>query len=304
MPTIYEVPLVLEEEGIGNLLVSKLNLKDAGSDLTEWRKMVDRLKEPHQAVKIALVGKYIELEDAYYSVREALCHAALYHDRGVEIEWIQSEDLEKEGGEDLLRSAQGIIVPGGFGERGVEGKVKAARYARRNKIPYLGLCLGMQTMVVEFGRHIFSSEDTNSTEFEKNPSYPVIDIMSDQKDVTKKGGTMRLGNYPCKLAKSTLAAWAYRKEDIEERHRHRFEFNNKYTKDFEKAGMVFSGKSPDGKLVEICEIKDHPFMLGCQFHPEFGSRPNRPHPLFRDYINAAKEVLREGAQTELPLNDE
>ncbi|MBG7617091.1 MAG: CTP synthase [Chloroflexi bacterium] len=304
VPTIYEVPLVLEEEGIGNLLVSKLNLKDAGSDLTEWRKMVDRLKEPHQAVKIALVGKYIELEDAYYSVREALCHAALYHDRGVEIEWIQSEDLEKEGGEDLLRSAQGIIVPGGFGERGVEGKVKAARYARRNKIPYLGLCLGMQTMVVEFGRHIFSSEDTNSTEFEKNPSYPVIDIMSDQKDVTKKGGTMRLGNYPCKLAKSTLAAWAYRKEDIEERHRHRFEFNNKYTKDFEKAGMVFSGKSPDGKLVEICEIKDHPFMLGCQFHPEFGSRPNRPHPLFRDYINAAKEVLREGAQTELPLNDE
>lgn len=302
IPSIYEVPLALEEEGLGELIVEKLELQASQCDLTKWRQMVASIKESREAVDIALIGKYVELKDAYYSVREALYHAALYHNRELKLTWISSEDLEKEGGEHLLRSAQGIIVPGGFGVRGIEGMIEAARYARVNKIPYLGLCLGMQVMVIEFARYALNSAEANSTEFNVSTPYPVIDLLPDQEDIEDMGGTMRLGNYPCELLEGSRAGNAYGKDVIQERHRHRYEFNNKFRAELEEAGMVCSGLSPDGKLVEICELADHPWMVSSQFHPEFGSRPSRPNPLFRDFIGAAKEALREGAQPSLPLS--
>ena len=304
--TVYEVPLVLEQEGMGNLIAEKLALTAKSEDLSEWRNMVTRLKEPHPPVNICLVGKYVELEDSYYSVREALKHAALFHDRELKLTWVPAEQLEKMDDIDsFLRTAQGIVVPGGFGNRGIEGMIKTARYARVNKIPYLGLCLGMQVMVIEFARDAFSSNSVNSTEFDPAPTYPVIDLMPDQKNIASKGHTMRLGNYPCKLVPGTLAAKAYQQEIvmIQERHRHRFEYNNDFRQALQEKGLVLSGLSPDDRLVEICEVKDNPWMVGCQFHPEFGSRPNRPHPLFRDFIGAAKDILREGAQPALPLTN-
>jgi CTP synthase len=302
--TVYEVPLVLEEHGMGNLIADRLSLTAKGEDLNEWRDMVTRLKKPHQPVNICLVGKYVELEDSYYSVREALKHAALFHDRELKLTWIPAEQLEKMDDIDsCLRNAQGIVVPGGFGERGIEGMIKTARYARLNHIPYLGLCLGMQVMVIEFARDVFKSTSVNSTEFDPDPTYPVIDLMPDQKNIATKGHTMRLGNYPCKLVPGTLAHKAYQQDMvmIQERHRHRFEYNNDFRQSLQEKGLVLSGLSPDERLVEICEVKDNPWMVGCQFHPEFGSRPNRPHPLFRDFIGAAKDILREGAQPSLPL---
>jgi CTP synthase len=299
--TIYEIPLILEECGLGQLIVDKLCMNVDGADLNQWREMVKRLKSPLEPVNIALVGKYVELTDAYFSVREALCHASLYHDRNVNLCWVHSEDLEKNGADDLLKSAQGIVVPGGFGIRGIEGMIKAARYARENKIPYLGLCLGMQVMCIELARHVFKSDEPNSTEFNPQTKYPVIDIMPDQKKVDRMGGTMRLGSYPCQLLPGSKAAQAYGQPLVHERHRHRFEFNNEYRERLHEAGLIYSGVSPDNRLVEICELADHPWMLGCQFHPEFGSRPNNPHPLFRDFIGASKKVLREGAQPPLPL---
>jgi CTP synthase len=300
--TIYEVPVVLEEEGLGKLVMDKLGLKARGTDLSQWRELVQRIKEPLETVNIALVGKYVELQDAYFSVREALCHAALNHDRCLNLLWVHSEDLEKDGGEALLGTAQGIIVPGGFGVRGIEGMVKAATYARVNKIPYFGLCLGMQVMVIEFARHILKSTEPNSTEFYAATPYPVIDLLPEQKKVKSKGATMRLGDYPCQLVPGSRGAKAYGDSLIYERHRHRYEFNNEFRNTLQEAGMIFSGLSPDGRLVEICELRDHPWMVSCQFHPEFNSRPNRPHPLFRDFIGIAKETLREGAQPALPLS--
>jgi CTP synthase len=300
--TVYEVPLFLEEIGLGHLIVDKLGLNGRPADLTEWRQMVNALKEPKETVNIALVGKYVELKDAYYSVREALQHAALFHQRNLNIIWVSSESLEKEGSEVQLRNAQGIIVPGGFGIRGIEGMVKAATYAREKKIPYLGLCLGMQVMVIEFARFVMDSSKPNSSEFDPQTPYPVIDLMPEQLHVMNKGKTMRLGDYPCRLPDGSHAAEAYGEDIIYERHRHRYEFNNKYRKQLEDAGLVCSGMSPQGELVEVCEISGHPWMVGSQFHPEFKSRPNRPHPLFRDFIGAAKDVLREGAQPSLPLN--
>jgi CTP synthase len=300
--TIYEVPLVLEEEGLGQLVVDKLGLKARSTDLSQWRELARRIKEPLEPVNIALVGKYVELQDAYFSVREALCHAALSHDRCLNLLWVHSEDLEKEGGEALLGTAQGIIVPGGFGVRGIEGMVKAASYARNNKIPYFGLCLGMHVMVIEFARHILKSTEPNSTEFCSDTTYPVIDLLPEQKKVKSKGATMRLGDYPCKLTPGSRAARAYGQSLIHERHRHRYEFNNEFRTRLEKAGMVYSGLSPDDKLVEICELAAHPWMVSCQFHPEFNSRPSRPHPLFHDFVGAAMATLREGAQPSLPLS--
>jgi len=276
--------------------------------------MVDCLKEPCETITIALVGKYVELEDAYYSVREALCHAGLYHNRKINLQWIHSEELDKEGAESLLRQAQGIIVPCGFGIRGIEGMIKAATYARENKIPYLGLCLGMHVMVIEFSRHILGKNTPNSAEFNKKTPHPVIALLPEQKKIKEKGGTMRLGIYPCNLVDDSRAAAAYKKGMVYERHRHRYEFNNDYRETLAKEGMVYSGLSPDENLVEICELGSHPWMVSCQFHPEFGSRPGRPqfhpefgsrpgrpHPLFRDFVGAAKDVLREGAQPSLPL---
>jgi CTP synthase len=299
--TIYEVPLCLEDEGLGQLVVDKLGLKARKSDLSQWRELVRRIKEPLEPVNIALVGKYVELQDAYFSVREALCHAAVYHNRCLDLHWVRSEDLERDGTDTLLRSAQGIIVPGGFGIRGIEGMVKTASYARNNDIPYLGLCLGMQVMVIEFARYALGSNKPNSTEFDAYTPYPVIDLLPEQEGIENKGGTMRLGNYPCQLVDGSHAARAYGQTLVYERHRHRYEFNNQFRDILQKAGMVYSGLSPDGRLVELCELANHPWMISCQFHPEFGSRPSRPHPLFRDFIGAAKDVLREGAQPSLPL---
>jgi len=304
--TIYEVPLVLEEAGLGQLIADKLKLKlnPRSSDLKHWKELVDLIKTPRQAVNIALVGKYVELKDAYFSVREALHHAVLHHGRDIKLNWVPSESLENGGDSSILRSAQGIVVPGGFGVRGIEGMVKAATYAREKGIPYLGLCLGMQVMVIEFARHVLGSDEPNSTEFDAKTRYPVIDLLPDQKDKKTKGGTMRLGNYPCQLVDGSRAARAYGQDLIQERHRHRYELNNQYRAQLEKGGMVFSGLSPDGRLVELCELADHPWMVSCQFHPEFGSRPGRPHPLFRDFIGVAKDILREGAQTSLPLSSQ
>ncbi len=299
--TIYEVPLMLEETGLGQLIVERLGLKAQPPDLSQWQKLVASLKELHEPVNIALVGKYVELKDAYYSVREALRHAALYHNRDINLIWVHSEDLEKEGGESLLRSAQGIVVPGGFGIRGIEGMIKAARYARTNKIPYLGLCLGMQVMVIEFARYVLNSPQANSTEFDPSTPYPVIDLMPSQRGIENMGKTMRLGDYPCNLIEGSQAMAAYGQSLVCERHRHRYEFNNRFRAQLEKAGLIYSGLSPDGELVELCELAGHPWMVSCQFHPEFRSRPGRPHPLFRDFIGVAKDILREGAQPSLPL---
>jgi len=300
--TIYEVPLMLEEAGLSDLIVDRLGLESEHADLGEWRQMVAKLKTQREPVTIALVGKYVELQDAYYSVREALSHAGLYHDREIKILWLQSEDLETDGNENLLKSVQGIIVPGGFGYRGIEGMVAATTYARQNNIPYLGLCLGMQVMVIEFGRHALSSELANSTEFDPNTPYPVIDLLPEQHQVAGMGGTMRLGIYPCHLVPSTHAAQSYGETIVYERHRHRFEFNNDFRESLEQQGLIPSGLSPDNRLVEIVEIKDHPWMLACQFHAEFESRPNHPHPLFASFIGAAKETLVEGTQVTLPLS--
>ncbi|MEE9399385.1 MAG: CTP synthase [Dehalococcoidales bacterium] len=302
VPSIYEIPLILEEAGLGQLIIDKLGLKAKKTDLSNWRKLAERLKTPHESVNIALVGKYVELNDAYYSVREALYHAALYHDRDVNLFWVHSEDLEKVGNDALLRSVQGIIVPGGFGIRGIEGMVQAVNYARNNEIPYLGLCLGMQVMVVEFARYALNSTDPNSTEFNPDTKYPVIDLLPEQKNQESKGGTMRLGDYPCQLLPESRAGRAYGQSLVYERHRHRYEFNNQFRDTLHKAGMVFSGLSPDKQLVEVCELAEHPWMVSCQFHPEFGSRPSNPHPLFRDFIGVAKDVMREGTQPPLPLS--
>jgi len=300
--TIYEVPLVLEEAGLGRLIVEKLSLEARTADLSQWQELASCLKADREPVNIALVGKYVELRDAYFSVREALYHAALYHARDINLLWVQSEDLEKGDCEALLRSAQGIIVPGGFGIRGIEGMIEATTYARANEIPYLGLCMGMQVMVIEFARYALDSTMANSTEFDPETPYPVIDLLPEQREVADKGGTMRLGNYPCQLVNGSRAAAAYGDSLIHERHRHRFEFNNEFRRQLQEAGMVYSGLSPDGKLVEICELANHPWMVSCQFHPEFASRPLRPHPLFQDFMGAAKDVFREGAQPPLPLS--
>jgi CTP synthase len=299
--TIYEVPLLLEDAGLGEFIVHRLGLRTEKSNLEEWRDMVARLKASKEPVIIGLVGKYVGLRDAYYSVREALCHAALAHNRDVRIEWLDSEQLDGMA-EDKLRQVQGIIVPGGFGHRGIEGMIKAAKFARERRIPYLGLCLGMQVMVIELGRDVFHTDKVNSTEFDVSSTYPVIDLLPEQDGVKDKGGTMRLGTYPCHLVEGTMAARAYGSEVVYERHRHRYEFNNDFRQPLQGAGLVPSGLSPDGRLVEIAEIRDHPWMVACQFHPEFKSRPDSPHPLFVGFIGAAKETLVEGAQTSLPLN--
>jgi CTP synthase len=284
---LYEVPLLLEKANVAEYITQRLGLTARHQpDWSEWEDLVRKVRSPRPTVKVALVGKYVELHDAYMSVHEALKHAGLHLGVDVEVEWIHSAELEKDKGWDLVKAADGILVPGGFGSRGIEGKIKAIRYARENKIPYLGLCLGMQLMVVEFGRFVLNDESVNSSEFDHNTLNPVIDLMSEQREITDMGGTMRLGLYPCVLQPGSIAAKAYGVKEVEERHRHRFEFNNNYRELFNQHGMVYAGLSPDEKLVEIAELKDHPFMVGTQFHPEFLSRPNRPHPLFVSYIQA------------------
>jgi CTP synthase len=298
-PILYEVPLLLEKAGADNFLMQRLGLEEHRKpDWTEWQHLVDEVSRPKPTVKIGLVGKYVELHDAYISVREALKHAALHLGVELDLHWIHSVDLEKERGWEDLQQVDGIVVPGGFGSRGIEGKIRAAHYARINKIPYLGLCLGMQLMVIEFAREVLKSEDVNSTEFDRSTPYPVIDLMSEQKDITDLGGTMRLGLYPCQLKEGSIAAKAYQQPLVYERHRHRFELNNNYRPILEAKGMNFSGVSPDNRLVEIAEITDHPFMLGTQFHPEFLSRPNRPHPLFVAFVQAVIDRAKQKETTE------
>jgi CTP synthase len=299
-PVPYEVPLTLEAHHLGDYIVNRLGVQAPhGPDWTAWREMIEEVRRPKKPVRVAIVGKYVELQDAYMSVREALNHAGIANNREVQIEWIHSSDLEKDKAWDALYSVDGVVVPGGFGERGIEGKILAANWAREKKVPYLGLCLGMQVMCIEFARYTLGSEDANSTEFDASTPHPIIDLMADQRDITEMGGTMRLGVYPCKLVPGTKTAEAYGGiEQINyERHRHRFEFNNAYRQLLGEKGLVFSGLSPDGRLVEISEIADHPFMVGSQFHPEFTSRPNRPNPLFKAFVAATAEFAnaREGA---------
>lgn len=298
---LYEVPLMLEEARVGDYLLERFGLEARRQPVwAPWERLVAEVKRPKPVVKIALVGKYVELHDAYISVREALAHAALALGIEVDIAWVHSAELEKGRGWEAVRSADGIVVPGGFGSRGIEGKIHAARFAREEKVPYLGLCLGMQLMVIEFTRHVLADDEVNSTEFDRSTSHPVIDLMPDQRDIADMGGTMRLGLYPCHLQDGTLAKQAYQEGMVMERHRHRFEFNNAYREVLQENGMRLSGLSPDGRLVEIAEMADHPFMLGTQFHPEFLSRPNRPHPLFAAFLKAVKDraVLAEPVAVE------
>ena len=298
--TIYEVPLILEAAGLGDYLVRLLQLPTHPVNLRAWEELVQAIKQPEGLVRIGIVGKYVELRDAYLSVQEALRHAGIRHNREVEIDWIDAGSLPEGDIEDHLGHVNGIVVPGGFGHRGIEGKILAAKYARENKIPYIGLCLGMQVMVVELARHA-GMNGAHSTEFDPDTPYPVIDLMDHQREIVAKGGTMRLGAYPCQLAPGTKAAEAYEALRVEERHRHRFEFNNEFREPLERAGLVVSGMSPDERLVEIVEFRDHPWMLGFQFHPELKSRPTKPHPLFDHFVRAAIQTPREGDQPALPL---
>ncbi|HHX25000.1 MAG TPA: CTP synthase [Thermoanaerobacterales bacterium] len=284
--TIYEVPLILKNEGLDQIVATKLGVDGMVAELSEWEEIVKRTKNPTKQVNIALVGKYVELHDAYLSVAEALCHGGIVNDTRVNIKWIQSEELEKE--KDLtsfFADVDGIIVPGGFGERGIEGMIKAIKYARENEIPFFGIGIGMQCAVVEYARNVCDLKNAHSTEVNPNTPYPVVDLPPEEKGLTK--GTMRLGGYPCKISPNTLAMAAYNKELINERHRHRYEFNNDYREKLTGCGMLLSGISPDDRFVEIVELKEHPWFLGTQFHPEFKSRPNLPHPLFRDFIKAS-----------------
>jgi CTP synthase len=293
MDSIYQVPIVLQDENLGDYAIELMKLDAAPRDLTPWRQMVERLQHPTGMVDIAVVGKYVELHDAYLSIKEALIHAGVAHAVGVNIRWVHSERLEQEPASALLEGCDGILVCPGFGERGIEGKIEAARYARENKIPYLGVCLGLQMMVIEYARNVLGLAGANSTEIDPHTPHPVISMLSEQLGIEDKGGTMRLGGYPCALIPGTKAAAAYGTPEVVERHRHRYEFNNKYRDMLAEAGLIASGTSPDGSLVEISEIVDHPFMIGSQFHPEFRSRPDRPQPLFREFIAAAVH-LRKG----------
>jgi CTP synthase len=293
--TIYEVPLILEEASLGEYMVQELSLSHCEPQMQEWSELVQKIKSPRPEITIGLVGKYVELHDAYLSVAEALRHAGWYHNVDIHIKWINSEALESmgDGYTEVLEELDGIVVPGGFGHRGIEGKIKAANFARRMRTPYLGLCLGMQVAVIEFARNVLNLPTANSTEFDPQTASPVIDLMNTQRHVADKGGTMRLGNWVCCLTPGTKAYKAYGEAIVFERHRHRYEFNNEFRKRLEAHGIIISGRSADNSLVEIIELADHPWFVGSQFHPEFKSRPNRPHPLFRDFIGAGVQLAKE-----------
>lgn len=291
--SIYEVPLMMQHEGLDKIVLRKLQLEDKPLDMSDWEHMVDRMLHPQGELEVALVGKYVSLHDAYLSVVESLDHAGYAFNRKVNIRWIDSEEVE--AADDLaplFAGVDGIVVPGGFGSRGVEGKIRTIRFAREHKIPYLGLCLGMQCAVMEFARNVCGIEDAISSEFDTDAAHPVIDLMPDQVDIEDKGGTMRLGLYPCKLVEGTRSRELYGEELVYERHRHRYEFNNAYRKQLTDAGLILAGTSPDERLVEIVEVKDHPFFVAVQFHPEFKSRPNNPHPLFYGFIQAMEEEAK------------
>jgi CTP synthase len=283
--TIYQVPLLLEEAGMGDFIVETIDIEAAAPDLSMWESLVKRILAPKPVVRVAVVGKYVEMPDSYISVTEALRHAAVHHGVELQVDWVNSENLEQ-GDTSVLADVDGIVVPGGFGHRGIEGKLLASRHARHNAVPYLGLCLGMQCAVIDLAREVLGTDDANSTEFNAFTPHPIIDLLPEQRDIENKGGTMRLGVYPCKLIEGTRAQAAYGETVVYERHRHRFEFNNHYREPLSDAGMVVSGTSPNSRLVEIIELRDHPFFVASQFHPEFRSRPTLPHPLFREFVRA------------------
>lgn len=285
--TLYEVPLALQEQHLDKIVCEHLHLKCQDSDMNEWKKLVDKVLHLSRTVKIGLVGKYVELQDAYISVVEALRHAGYEYDSDIQVKWINSEILDESNVKEMLNDVDGILVPGGFGDRGIEGKMSAIRYARENKVPFFGICLGMQLASVEFARNVLNYKDAHSSEINPETTHPVIDLLPEQKEVEDLGGTLRLGLYPCKVEEGTKAYEAYQEPVIYERHRHRYEFNNEYRGDMEQHGFVFSGVSPDGRLVEIVELKDHPWFVACQFHPEFKSRPTRPEPLFKYFVGAS-----------------
>lgn len=285
--SLYELPLMLEKEKLADVALRKLGLENREPDLSDWTEMVERERNMTKEVNIALVGKYVELHDAYLSVVEALHHAGIYNSANVNIQWINAEHLTEENAAETFKDTNGILVPGGFGDRGLEGKITAIKYARENKIPFFGICLGMQCAVIEYARDVLGYADAFTSEVKPDTTHPVIDLMPEQKDIEDLGGTMRLGAYPCKVLKDSFAYKAYGEELVYERHRHRYEFNNQYRDEIQKAGMSITGISPNEKLVEIVEVHDHPWFVGVQFHPEFKSRPNRPHPLFRDFVGAA-----------------
>jgi CTP synthase len=285
--SIYEVPLLLEAEGLASAVIDRLGLEQREPDLSGWKRLVDRLNNPKRSLEIAIVGKYIQLSDAYLSVVEALYHSGVEYETEIKLRWVNSEDLTSETADTLLAGSDGIVVPGGFGIRGIDGKIAGIRYAREQKIPFLGLCLGMQCAVVEWARNVAHLESSSSSEFDPEAINPVISLLPEQEDVVDLGGTMRLGLYPCRLATNTKTFELYQQEVVYERHRHRYEFNNAYRSLFLETGYTMSGTSPDGRLVEIIELTDHPFFIATQFHPEFESRPNRPHPLFNGLVKAS-----------------
>ena len=285
--SIYEVPLYMEKEGLAEQTLEFLQLDQRSPDLTKWTTLVQRMHRPSKSLEVAIVGKYIQLNDAYLSVTEALTHAGIHFDTEVKIRWVDSEDIEQHGPQKHLKEVAAIIVPGGFGSRGVDGKIQTIQYARENRIPFLGLCLGMQCLVMEWAKNIAKLEQANSSEFDAQTANPVISLMPEQEDVVDLGGTMRLGLWPCRIEPDTLASRLYSKEVIYERHRHRYEFNNAYRNLFLETGFMVSGTSPDGRLVEIVELPSHPYFIACQFHPEFQSRPSTPHPMFSGLIEAA-----------------
>ncbi|MDD4013406.1 MAG: CTP synthase [Candidatus Omnitrophica bacterium] len=294
--TVYEIPLIFGEQGLDTQVLKRLGIKAKKGDLGKWQEeVVDRIKSPKRKVKIAVVGKYITLQDAYKSIYEALIHAGIYHNAKVEIKRVDSEDVSRIGAASNLEDVDGVLVPGGFGSRGIEGKIDAAKFARENKVPFLGICLGMQTAVIEFARNVCGMKKANSTEFDRKTRYPVISLIEEQKKVKDMGGTMRLGAYNCSLKDGTKSREAYKRSEIPERHRHRYEFNNRYRTDMAKKGLIVSGTYKKADLVEIVEVKGHPWFVACQFHPEFRSKPDKPHPLFRDLVGAAltRQFLRD-----------
>ena len=287
LPVLYQCPMMLEESHMSDIVLKELGIDAPAADMTEWNQMLQRIANRDKTVTIALVGKYVKLHDAYLSVVESLNHAGYENAAKVEIKWVDSEDVTEETAPEIFGDVQGILVPGGFGHRGVEGKIIAARYARTHNVPYLGICLGMQVAVIEFGRHVLGLTGAHSAEFDPATPYPVIDLMPDQKGNLPKGGTMRLGAYPCKISEDSIMSRAYGQKEVNERHRHRYEFNNAFRDNYRQGGMRFTGTSPDGHLVEAVEIPEHKFYIGVQYHPEFKSRPNRAHPLFREFVKAA-----------------
>jgi CTP synthase len=297
--SIYAVPLALEQEGLCRQVLDALGLSDHASDMVRWAELVHRLRHPGPAVKVALVGKYVQLNDAYLSVVEALRHACLEQDASLDLRWICAEQIEEQGAAGLLAGMDAVVVPGGFGNRGVDGKVAAIRWAREQRIPFLGLCLGMQCAVIEWARNQAGLEGATSAELDPATPHPVIHLLPEQQDVVDLGGTMRLGVYPCRLVPGTLGERLYGDAVVYERHRHRYEFNNAYRTAFQQAGYRISGTSPDGRLVELIELERHPFFTACQYHPEFLSRPGKPHPLFRGLIEAAQHRHRDADQRDL-----